>query len=339
MDRIIVAYLEGTATEKETRLLLDWIRKSEENKKYFFDRRTIWLVSESKRTVPVETAAAFRRFKEKIYTYEKQRSRKTLSLKIARIAASVAWICLFSWAAYWAGTYRGQQEEWRSGVERSVRPTDIHQTVVRDAKTALLLPDSSVVWLNEGSRLTYPSFFPDDERVVRLEGEGYFEVTSDTRRPFYVETERLTVKVLGTRFDVRSHPDENATEAVLLSGKVEVRFDDDRQPVVLAPSQKLTLHKETDTYRIDSVDAEEYTLWKNEKLVMEDEELAIIFRKMERWYGIRIVCKGNLPLHTRYSLTITDEPKEEIFRLLSLTTPIRYKITNKQVVVTAKSSL
>lgn len=338
MDRIIVAYLEGTATEEETRLLLDWIRKSEENKKYFFDRRTIWLASESKRTAPAEAAAAFRRFKEKVYAYEKQRSRKSFYLKIARIAASVAWICLFSWAAYWAGTHRGKQDEWKTEVERSSRQTGMHQTVVRDAKTALLLPDSSVVWLNKGSRLTYPSVFSDDERVVRLEGEGYFEVTSDSRKPFYVETERLTVKVLGTRFNVRSHPDENATETVLLSGKVEVSLGGNRQSVVLAPSQKLTLRKDTDVYRIDAVDAEEYTLWKNEKLVMEEEELATIFRKMERWYDIRIVCKGNLPLHTRYSLTITDEPKEEILRLLSLTTPIRYKITNKQVVVTAKGS-
>lgn len=338
MDRIIVAYLEGTATEKETRLLLDWIRESEENKKYFFDRRTLWLAAESNRTAPAEAAAAFRRFKEKVYAYEKQRNRRSLSLKIARVAASVAWICLVSWVAYWAGTYRGQPDGWSTEVERVSRPADLHQTVVRDAKTALFLPDSSVVWLNEGSRLTYPSVFADEERVVRLEGEGYFEVISDSRRPFYVETGPLTVKVLGTRFDVRSHPDESATETVLLSGKVEIHFDDNRLPVVLAPSQKLTLHKETDTYRIDPVDAEEYTLWKNEKLVMEDEELATIFRKMERWYGIRIVCQGNLPLHTRYSLTITDEPKEEIFRLLSLTTPIRYKITNKEIVVTAKGS-
>lgn len=336
MDRIIVAYLEGTASEEEIRLLLDWVRASKKNKKYFFDQRTVWLASESKRAATGETETAFHRFKDNVYAYERKRSRKTLYLKIARIAAAVAWLCLFSWAGYRAGMYKGNHGGGKADVDLSCRYAFVQHTVVRDTKTALVLPDSSTVWLNEGSRLTYPSAFSRGERVVCLKGEGYFEVVSDSLRPFYVETESMTVKVLGTRFDVKSHPDEQLAEAVLLSGKVEVRFGKHSTPVVLAPSQKLTLNKESDAYRVDTVDADEYALWKNEKLVMEEEELAVIFRKMERWYGIRIVCKGNLPLHSRYSLTITDEPKEEILRLLSLITPIRYKIENKQVVVVAK---
>lgn len=336
MDRIIMAYLQETASEEEIRLLLDWIRENEKNKKYFFDQRTIWLAAESKRLATGEAEKSFHRFKKNVYAYERKRSRTTLYLKIARIAAVVVWLCLFSWAGYRAGIYKGNRSGWKTGADQAVRYTLVRQSVVRDTKTALVLPDSSTVWLNEGSRLTYPSVFSPGERVVCLEGEGYFEVVSDSLRPFYVETKSMTVKVLGTRFDVKSHPDEQVAEAVLLSGKVEVRFGKQPIPIVLAPSQKLTLNKESASYRIDTVDADEYALWKNEKLMMKEEELAAIFRKMERWYGIRIVCKGKLPLHSRYSLTITDEPKEEIFRLLALITPMRYKIENKQVVVTAR---
>lgn len=336
MDHLILAYLEGTASEEEIGLLLDWIRRSEENKKYFFDRRTIWLASGSCLASAGETKEAFSRFRTRVYTYEKSRFRKKFYRKTARIAASVAWIAFFSLAAYWAGTYTARQDSRLTEAGASPRHAIVHQTVVRASKTPLVLPDHSVVWLNEGSRLVYPAVFTGGKRIVRLEGEGYFEVAPDADAPFYVETEKMKVRVLGTRFDVKSHPEDNLVETVLLSGKVEVHFENDSSPVVLAPSEKLAFDKTAGSYQIETVDADEYALWKNEKLVMKEEELGSIFRKMERWYGIRIVCRGAVPLGGRYSITITDEPKEEILRLLSLIAPIRYTIENKQVTILKK---
>lgn len=336
MDHLILAYLEGTASEKEIRLLLDWLRRSEENKKYFFDRRTIWLASATRLVSAGETKEAFSRFRTGVYAYEKGRARSKFYRKTARIAASVVWVVFFSLAAYWAGTYTARSDSPRTEAGVPSRPSVLHQTVVRAAKTPLVLPDRSVVWLNEGSRLTYPAVFTGGKRLVRLEGEGYFEVAPDAGLPFYVETEKMTVRVLGTRFDVKSHPEENVVETVLLSGKVELHFENGSSPVTLAPSEKLAFDKTAGSYRIETVDADEYALWKNEKLVMKEEELGAIFRKMERWYGIRIVCRDAVPLGGRYSITITDEPKEEILRLLSIITPIRYKIENKQVTIRKK---
>lgn len=336
MDHLILAYLEGTASEEEIGLLLDWVRQSEENKKYFFDRRTIWLVSARRPASAGETKEAFSRFRTRVHAYEKSLARKKLYRKTARIAASVAWIAFFSLAAYWAGTYTARPGSLGRQDTPSSRPAVLHQTVVRAAKTPLVLPDHSVVWLNQGSRLTYPAVFTGGKRIVRLEGEGYFEVVPDAGHPFYVETEKMTVRVLGTCFDVKSHPEENWVETVLLSGKVEVHFENGPSQVVLAPSEKLAFDKTTGSYRIETVDADEYALWKNEKLVMKEEELGAIFRKMERWYGIRIVSREGVPLNARYSITITDEPKEEILRLLSIITPIRYEIENKQVTIRKK---
>src|SRR5699024_8332285 len=85
------------------------------------------------------------------------------------------------------------------------------------------LPDHSVVWLNSGSTLRYPTVFKKENRNVMLKGEAYFEVQADKERPFYVNTPAgLSVYVYGTKFNVNAYEDDNSIETVLEKGKVNV---------------------------------------------------------------------------------------------------------------------
>jgi ferric-dicitrate binding protein FerR (iron transport regulator) len=190
--------------------------------------------------------------------------------------------------------------------------------------------------LNNDSKLSYPEHFSGWQRVVKLEGEGYFEVFHDETNPFFVETNGFAVKVLGTVFDVRNYPNDAIPEVVLLSGRIEVDIKKGSESVQLLPNQKMSYNKQTGNYDIASIDAPEYALWKNDKLVMDNEELETIFRKIGRWYNVDIVYDKNLPLTSRHTITITSEAKEEILRLLSITMPIKYQIENDKVIIKRK---
>lgn len=331
MDSIIIKYLEGTASEKEIQALKDWLGESVENEKYFCDYSQLWYSSQVSLSDAHTIEEAFERFRIKVLDFEKKVARRRISFHQWKVAASVALAIACSAGGYWLGSRSSEV-----GSLPEEKAVVVNQTHIRQAKSTLQLPDGSVVRLNQGSRLTYPSLFASNERKVELEGEAFFDVVRNENAPFIVETEDMRIKVLGTSFSVKNDKKNTLAETVLVSGKVEVQLNNENTPVLLYPNQKISYQREESTYTVEEVDASEYTLWKNDRLVMTNEPLKAVFRKMERWYGIEIVCEGSLPLQAKFSITITDEPKEEIFRLLSITYPIQFAIENKKVIIRGK---
>ncbi|NWJ52921.1 MAG: FecR family protein [Bacteroidetes bacterium] len=135
-----------------------------------------------------------------------------------------------------------------------LKPNFYKVKVAYGSKTTIELPDSSVVILNSGSSLSYPDRFEAGSRTVVLNGEAFFEVKKNKHRPFYVKTNDITIRVLGTKFNVKSYPDENTTETTLVSGKVEILRNSDLDQkantktvatIVLRPNQKAIFTRET----------------------------------------------------------------------------------------------
>ena len=130
------------------------------------------------------------------------------------------------------------------------------------------LPDHSVVWLNSGSTLRYPTVFRKDNRNVELKGEAYFEVQADQERPFYVNTpEGLSVYVYGTKFNVNAYEDDSSIETVLEKGKVNVISPDGKTIVQLAPGERLLYNKLDRKLTKSKVDVYEKVAWKGGKLI------------------------------------------------------------------------
>ena len=98
------------------------------------------------------------------------------------------------------------------------------QTVVVPAgqHAELYLADGTHVWLNSGSRLTFPGRFSKKVRHVELDGEGYFKVSSNIKQPFIVGTNRCNIRVLGTEFNVLAYEKDSIWETALLEGAVEI---------------------------------------------------------------------------------------------------------------------
>lgn len=203
-------------------------------------------------------------------------------------------------------------------------------------KANLQLPDGTRVWLNSGSSIRYDKSYNRNDRIIALEGEAYFEVAKDKKRPFIVKTNTLSVRAVGTTFDVKAYVNDNTITTTLIEGKVNV-FDD-KTTSQLLPNQKITFDKQHRTFEKAQVyDAEIAGLWKNNQLAFDSETLEDIAKILERMYNIQIVFDSEQIKQMRFSGKIKNNSLESVLQLISLTSPIHYNV--KDSVVTLKQDI
>lgn len=198
----------------------------------------------------------------------------------------------------------------------------------------LLLPDSSEIWLNSGSTIKYPETFAKDKRLVTLNGEAYFSVKKETAKPFIVETSRLSVKVLGTKFNVKAYPNDENITATLTSGKVEVSVQS-QSPKILKPNERLTYDKNTSSVHISTVDTADTDSWTVGKLTFTNATAGEIFRTLERRYNITMDNMTNIPASKRYTVKfLKDENLDEILNILKDIIGFNYRQRENKIVLT-----
>jgi transmembrane sensor len=192
----------------------------------------------------------------------------------------------------------------------------------RKSMSKMILADGSSVTLNADSRLKYPAIFDGPNREVYLTGEAFFDIQKDPDHPFIIHTDKMTIRVLGTSFNVKSYPGDAVMETTLLKGSVEVTFPDrPADKIILRPSDKLVIRNATAmadsatdvtagkekakaiskgspetkytltglTYYRNQHNTIVETSWVDNKLVFSNEEFQSVARRMERWYGVSIV--------------------------------------------------
>ena len=147
----------------------------------------------------------------------------------------------------------------------------------------LTLADGTQVWLNAESHLEFPDRFTGDKREVRLQGEAYFEVKKDVKRPFIVHTDYLSTRVLGTSFDVRAYSRKDAS-VTLVSGRVQVKTGDLAQ--ILSPGEQAALTGSQ--LAVKAVDTYPITQWKEGFFYFDNESLFSIMQELARWYGVNV---------------------------------------------------
>jgi len=158
-------------------------------------------------------------------------------------------------------------------------------------QSKLILSDNTVVWLNAGSRLVYPTFFNGKTREVLLFGEAFFEVSKNAEKPFIVKTSDVEIKVLGTQFNVSAYAEDKVIQTVLKEGSVAIRqnnaafFDNE---IVLKPNQMASFAKTSNETKLYDVDASYYTLWTKGLLSFDDVDFNRILKKVERFYNISV---------------------------------------------------
>ena len=211
----------------------------------------------------------------------------------------------------------------------SIEPID-NPIVVREnpngVKSRLQLPDGSKAWLNSGSKLSYLSTFSDTLRDVMLEGEAFFEVTKDEAKPFTVRTPYFEVTVLGTSFSVQAYEGQ-APKTSLVEGLV--RISTGRESKLIHPGEQAVVTGEELVLR--PFDYNRAVGWKDGILYFDEDSLARIFQKLEKWYDVKITpASAGLP-SARYSGFHKDESLERVLEQMSYSVNFNYSIEDKDV--------
>lgn len=204
----------------------------------------------------------------------------------------------------------------------------------RGGQYQLVLMDGTKVWLNASSSLKFPTAFNGKERKVELTGEGYFEVAKDKSKPFYVSTEGMNIKVLGTHFNVNAYSDEEAIKTTLLEGSVEVNTSG--QIAKLKPGQQAKLQTSGARLQtISNVDLSQVIAWKNGFFSFNDASIQTIMKQFANWYDIDVSYQGKMS-EARYSGKVQRNMSlQKVLEVLSFT-DINIKLIGKKVVVSSQ---
>lgn len=160
-------------------------------------------------------------------------------------------------------------------------------TIPRGGQFQLTLPDGTKVWLNSVSSLKYPIAFNGKERIVELQGQGYFEIAQRPNQPFKVKVNDMEVQVLGTHFDVMAYDDEHAVKTTLLEGALKVKQGAVTR--LLRPGQQAVRNNITGALSVQQADVDKATAWKSGFFEFDDADLRTILRQISRWYDVELI--------------------------------------------------
>ena len=195
----------------------------------------------------------------------------------------------------------------------------------------VVLADGTKVWLNSASRLIYPQSFMGKERRVVLSGEAFFDVTHDAERPFVVETSRMNVKVLGTRFNVNDYDDNEEVSTTLVNGSVEI-VSGGQQAFRLVPGEQ-AYGKENELEKRE-VNVRLYTSWIDGKFLFNNTELEEIAKQISRWYDVEIFFSSESVKKVRFTGAIVKfKPLEDLVRMIESTSQVRFSVKGRTIVI------
>ena len=357
INSLINKYLEGSANESDLRNLVNWLKSDNQNVKHFNEVCAVW------ESIPgyrheAQTQNALERLNKRIQKYEASkmssgqiRSPLKYTAQLWRYAAVVLFFICISALVYIISNKQPQSNK------------DDYYTVIapKNQKSRLVLSDGTKIWLNCGSSLKFKTIYGDKTRDVYLDGEAYFEVARNQRKPFLVHASSVTVKALGTRFNVKCYSDDNTIETTLVEGKVEVSGKKSSashyNSVFLAPNEKAIFNRaNSELYiskmympaknnirltvpnqKIKAKTLESVIGWKDQQLVFDDEPFNELIKRLERWYNVSIDVKDSsiLSQNSYTGKFVHNESIEQVLKILSRTTAIKYSITPENITIQA----
>ncbi|WP_320167875.1 FecR domain-containing protein [Mangrovibacterium marinum] len=252
------------------------------------------------------------------FAKNQDRSRKKIapSVLLMRIAAAFFLPLLLTTAFLYFNQARLQKQYSAFVAGQSGKNIAVQAPI--GTRTVVDLPDGSKVWLNSGSRLTYPAFFADNQREVRLEGEAFFDIEKESK-PFLVQNSGPTVKVYGTRFNVNDYADEDHVVVALEEGSVAL--DLKGKEAFLHPGEVSVYHRNEHSLSIAKNDLEPLLCWKDGKLIFRNTSLDEIVRVLQRQYNVVFEFDDPSLAGYQYNATFRNESLEQILQLLKVSAP------------------
>lgn len=237
------------------------------------------------------------------------------------------------------GNLIGKKDQGQLIIESGTAEVEIKYMEISIPKGKLFqltLSDGTKVWLNAASTLKFPEHFisTEENRIVYLEGEAFFDVTTNKRQPFIVKTGTIDVEVLGTQFNVSSYVEDTTVKTTLVEGAVVVNTQNNHiDTLQLIPSYQAVFNKGKKALRKKKVNTSLYTSWMDKKIILQNESFEEVYKRIERAYDITIISHNDKLNTTRFTGEFDVENIEEILKTFSETLKFTYEIKDKNITI------
>jgi len=318
-EELLIRFLTHTCSTEELKQVDNWIASNKVNADWLFEMERIWSLKDELRfSDKQEIERAYRQFISRINKKTFQLKYRTYFYSMLKYAAIIVVVSLLSINFYKMLT--PQEPELMNEI-----------CVPRGERANVTLSDGTKVALNSDTKFTYPSHFSKYSRNVSLIGEGYFEVTHNPQKPFIVNAQMIHVKVLGTKFNMRTYSGENSI-VTLLEGKVEVESSNKEDKLTLHPNEEVSYSKKTGMLLTQGINPDITKSWTKGELAFMDKSLYDICKGLERKYNVKIIIADQQLASEVFTCRFKESASiEKVMTLLRETRRIDYSITENQI--------
>ncbi|MEI7423884.1 MAG: FecR domain-containing protein [Prolixibacteraceae bacterium] len=308
---------EADSAEKEAFYLNLSENKAEEE--LFYQIKSLWIRSSFPKS-DIDIESEYLEFLSKI-----QQPAQKSTYSIGKVILKYAAIILFLLAIGGLSGY------FFSGRNIEIVSSDLQKfSAMKGSVSIVELADGTRIWLNSGSSLTYQEDPKGKQRLAELTGEAFFEVTHNENSPFLIKAGKLTIKDLGTTFNIKAYPTDNLIETSLVEGKAEILNNYGNSLSVLKPGDNAIYTSATEKIEIKPIANNVLSAWREGKFVIRDQRLEDIFKEVSRWYDVKFQFENEKLKDYRYTGNIKKSTTaQHILKMLKLTTHFNYRIIEK----------
>jgi ferric-dicitrate binding protein FerR (iron transport regulator) len=314
IEELLPRYLDGETSEAENRVIEEWLHEDETHSRLLNQMNTIYLASDTlklQKNLDVEFA---------LHQVKERMSNKQISWwQWIQRATAVLFIPLLLSATY-LYIYDTQDLSYTSMLVARTNP---------GMTASIILPDSTIVYLNSESILRYPSHFDETKREVELLGEGYFDVTTNPKNPFIINTGGKTqIEVYGTEFNVEAYTDDDLISTTLVNGSVSFVYESNTGNswrVKLHPNQKILYNKKSKNVTLKSTSCISETAWKDNKLVFENTPMNEILHMLGKRFNVKFIIKNKSVLSNSFTGVFTNQRLEAILEFFKISSKISWQ--------------
>ena len=311
---LIAKKLSGEISSKELTFLNKWLSLNNENKELYSKFESIWKHSaEFSSDFNPDISNAIVKYKKRV---EKAKQFKKSKFRIIRLSQLAAAAVIVLSLGFFVNSY--------------INTKDLI-TVVSDstATKQIILPDSSVIYLNKNTEITYNKFF--EERIVKLDGEAFFEVKKLSASSFIVETEKTNIKVLGTSFNVKAISNKNKTKISVLTGKVQFASSENNKKTIVTPNQQAIYDNLSSEISKIELKNNNFLSWKTGNLSFNNESFKDVIKTLSDNYNMKFDIADKKLNNLQLTCEFNNQTIEEILEEMEIILPIIINTDKKTI--------
>ena len=334
LQSLFSKYLERSCTPEEVKELIGLLQAAKGEETLTEQMEALWQeIKEDPSEYPVDWDKMYgmiRQTEEDLIVLNQRRN--TQVRRNWTQAAAAALILLLSSAFFWV--ILGN----RNNIPGQVQPQDRTAAGQKtpNKKQIIHLPDGSTVILNENSKLDYPKFFTGKTREVSLSGEGYFDVIHLASQPFLVHTGKITTRVIGTAFNIKAYPEDEAIEVTVTRGRVQVEKENIKMGL-LSANQQIRFSTKTEGYVQKRVDIQHVIAWKPDEINFDDITMQEAARQIGQRFNSTIEFANPAIKDCRITATFYAIDKlNEIMTVICGVSQSNFTIDNNKIIIDGK---